>query len=470
MGGGPGGAATLRVARVAPRMEAEQIRPDVRNKIVPETELRPDGRVEFTLPSRQRVEFSLRIASQVTQDARATIGGSGLKTSRVLASSSGAVWLVPTIWNVTADWYSWTVSNLRNLARRLGLSTRMLGIIMMVGILLLGLGTAFYIQYQNTVTAREEALEAQEALAAAEAAQQAAILSELSCLEERQTLIEQLGDVQARLALQAEQALAVSSARTAARELGGSRMGSDAVLAFDEEQREDLENRVVSQMSQVDNLPSAADLARCLAQADVLAGDLPRYALVWHPDPEVICPTNYSATLNGVALRGRWGLSDRVVAQYGGTSPIGAKDLDPRLDDRWSAQTLSAGISAVQTTLLGTDIVDRPPVLPSQSQLWSLALWTAYARMPMTPDGVLDRSARECVEEMILDVKTVAGQSAPGEPLLPDLVAVAEGDEVVLATPTPGCPWPPAAIQEGARAALTAVAALALVDEVNTEN
>jgi len=458
------GLSSFRVLRVGRQLQVEQIRPEVRSRVVADTEVRAGSRVEVTLPDMRRFEFSVHLASQLVQDVQASVGGSGLSRSRVLSTSSGALWLVPTIWNVTADWYSWTVNNLRSLASRLGLSTRMIGLIMMVGVLMVGFGLAYYIKYQETVTAQEEMAEAQDALTRAEAAQQAAILSELACLDERQGLIDQLGDSQARMALMAEQSLSISAARTAAREMGGARMGSDEALAFDEQAVGPLKAQVVSGMAGVGDLPDLSDQARCLYQQGSISQDLPTYALVWHPDPEQICPSNYRSNLNGVELVGRWGLSDRVVAQFGGTTPISDAGVDPRADDRWSAQTLSTGLRTIQKSLLGADVIERPPVLPSQSQLWSLAIFSAYARMPMTPEGVLDQGAEDCVEGLVLDLASVANQSAPGEPLLPDISAVADGVVTVPAKPTPGCPWPPSAMLDGARASMKAAATLALIN------
>ena len=51
-----------------------------------------------------------------------------------------------------------------------------------------------------------------------------------------------------------------------------------------------------------------------------------------------------------------------------------------------------------------------------------------------------------------------APPAEPGAPLLPNIVGVASGEDKILVAPTSGCPWPDGAIEQGANAALLAVA------------
>ncbi|MCA9570216.1 MAG: hypothetical protein KC656_20375 [Myxococcales bacterium] len=90
-----------------------------------------------------------------------------------------------------------------------------------------------------------------------------------------------------------------------------------------------------------------------------------------------------------------------------------------------------------------------------------LALLDAYNRMPTTPDGALDAPLEVCLKRLLTHRVDTAPPAAPGDPVLPDIVAVAVGDETFAAPPTPGCPWPQGVVTTGAKSALGTVSRLA---------
>ena len=211
----------------------------------------------------------------------------------------------------------------------------------------------------------------------------------------------------------------------------------------------------------------------CLAYDRLLGGDLAEYVLVWHPDPapSKVCSANYEANLLGRNTMGRWGLSVRAARDFGSdivASPLDTTGAvrDPRTDQRWAAAVLTSGVRQFQEALLGFDPLGRPPVAPSQSQLWALTLWSAFNEMPDEAEGVLDKPPTECVSDLLQEIKVNAPPAPPGEPLLPDLVSVALGEVEILPSATIECPWREQSIRNGAAAALRAVATLAEINDI----
>ena len=129
---------------------------------------------------------------------------------------------------------------------------------------------------------------------------------------------------------------------------------------------------------------------------------------------------------------------------------------------RWSATTLAIGMREVQFTLLTTDTGTRPVVVPSQMHLWSLTLWDAYNRLPSPASGVLDKPVGFCVDELIGKMMQDPEPSVPGQPILPDLTAVAGGEKSIAVSPSPSCPWPTGVFQISAEAAIQSVANLSV--------
>lgn len=469
--GGPPGVRVLAVGS----QPVELVRGEVRSRLRPGVELKEGTRLELALPELRRVEFQLLLEAQAARGAQAAIAGSGTRRSQVRAASTGLLWLIPSVWSVMADFLAWKVAQARALGRRFGLSPRTIAVLIAVSfVVLMNVGIVLA-QLRKTTAAEERAQGAEAAAEEARAAAQAALLGELTCLAEREGLVAELGEEQQQRAVRAERALELSAARAVALERGGTRMGSEAVLAFDQQLRPELLAQAVAEQRRVGEVPR--ELSPCTEQQALLGSDLPAYALLYHPSAELTCPTRYSGVLGGAELAGRWGLSERVAREFGpeavadrdrtallaldgvrAPDPAVAEALaDPRLEDRWAAQTYTAALRDIQGALLGSRAGDRVPVAPGQSQLWTLALFHAVNTLPSPAEGVGDAPAAECVADVLSQLAREAAPAAPGEPLLPDLVAVALAETRPVLTPRPGCPWAEDALGEGARAALLAV-------------
>ena len=467
----PGALPNFQVVGVGRFVDLHWLRPDVRSKVTPNSELRSGARLEVQLPNHRRIIFTLEIESSAVAEGRRLAGG-GTRKSRVLPQSKGALWLVPTAWSVFTDQQQWVMQQLRAIARRLGLGPRAIQILTIVLLFIVAAGVAYYMQWRATKNAEDEAKEAVDAQQLAEAAREASLMAEMNCLAERGQLVEQLGNVEEKRKLMAEQSLLVSNARGVALESGGTRMGTDEVLAFDNDGLDALHDQVVYTMAALDGVPSEA--GNCLNQEQVLGTDLAPYVLLWHSNPEIVCPVEYASVAGGVTLLGRWGLSSRVAKEFGAADPalgeaseaaeIQDLNADPRMNDRWSAYTLASGVRSIQSAILGAKTAGRPPVAPSQSQLWLLALWHAYNSMPSTAGGTLDSTAVECVEGLIDDLVAQTESAQPGEPIIPDMVQVILEEVEWVPRPTPGCPWPSDSIFLGAEASIRAASHLANVN------
>lgn len=460
------GSATLRVVRVGADAVVDLMRAEQRSRVAPGVNLRAGSRLEAALANQRRVVFALQWDAGAAPEARAVVGGGGTRSSAALAASRGALWLLPTAWKLLTDLTDVIIGNVVSFGRRLGLSTRTMVYATTLWFFIIGAAIAFYTQSQARAEAEAEVESGQEALARADEALEVALAGEMTCLAERGALAEQLADADAALQSRTEAALALSGARGVAITLGGSRLGADDLRPFDELAAASLVAEVARLTGTIDPVGEAAE--GCLAQQGVLGSDLPRYALLWHPSPELVCPAEFGAVVDGASLAGRWGLSERVAATHGAPDAplegaleqaMGA-EADARANDRWSAATLASGLRTVQDALLRYDGGGRPPVAPSQAQVWSLAIFAAYNGMPSMADGTLDVWTGVCVSQVLDDALASSPPAAPGEPILPDLVRVANEEVVVAARPTPGCPWPAGAMQRGAKSALLAAARL----------
>lgn len=444
----------LRARRLNPRVDIELQRPDVRSRLALNQEWRSGTRMEATLPDLSTVSLTLEVASEAVSGPRSTSAGR-IRKDLAAAGAGSLLWMIPSAAAALADPKARVVTWLRQRLARLGISPALISPMLAVLVLGAGLGTVAFLQARGRQDAEARAEAADAARASAEAARDAALVAEGSCMAGRRALASALDDQQARAALQAEAVLSASLARAVAVEQGGPRMGSEAALAFDAVAAPRAVAEIVLTMAALRDPPTGAD--RCLGLAEILGQDLPPYLLLWHPDPELVCAADYRVVAGGVDRAGPFGLSTRAAAAFG--SGAEGADVDLRANDRWSAHALATGVRAVEAALLGADTGPRPPVLPGQAQLWSLALWDAYNRMPSSPEGVLDAPLAQCVAALVAEVAEARGPAAPGEPVLPDLVDVSRGDAPTI-SPTAGCPWPADALSTGASAALRAVAHL----------
>lgn len=460
---GPGLVAT----EVAPNVVLELDRSGVRRQVVSGMRLPASASYELVLPDQSRASFLLQLQRRLDRGGTIGVSGSGTRRSRVRSADESQWWLLndaPDLlqmgWRIVRDW---VVDKVKSV----GINQEVLTFA--TGVLIAGavLGYTAYAQYQGKKEAEARQAELQDHLALAEAAQAASVESQMACLDDRQALVAELGRQEEARRLRAEHALGLALTRQAALELGGLRMGSPAVRKLDQLLEPTLVASVEARLALADPL---ADVAPCLAQDAVLGSDLPRYLLLWQSDPTVTCPVGYEAEDGGVRRAGRWGVSDRLAAEFGAAAHAGAGSSaealaevldDPRTEDRWSAFAVAAAYRHALEAILGTRRTERPPALPAQAHLWALTFLDAYNRLPPPAGGAIDATLDTCVERVLAELAETAQPAAPGTALLPDLTAVAGGAVKLRPTPTPGCAWAPDAFPTAAVAALHAVARLA---------
>lgn len=454
----PGEPRVLRARKVPPGVKLEVIRPDVRSLATMGSEWRSGTRLEGSIDDLSSVVFTLEVQAEASQGARAGIGSGRLRRADQVEGAMGSIfWVVPTAIATLADPKARIMGWVAATAKRAGISPALFSPLLFMSGIGLGLGFVAYSQYSKAQEAEEKAAMAEEKALAAEAGRDAALVAESACIAERQELATALDDQDTIRALQAEVAMAAPLSQSVAVEMGGARMGTAEALTFDQQAIDNARKHIATEMARLRDPP--ANTERCLGLAEILGQDLPQYVLLWHPDPELVCPASYAVVDAGVDRMGAWGLSKRATAVFG--SPDGAPGggADPRTNDRWSAHTMATGLRAFENALLAADTGPRPPVAPGQAQLWSLALWDAYNRMPDPADGVMNEPPEACIANLVAEIAAASPPAAPGQPVMPDIVAVALGQPLQV-SPTAGCPWPSGSLNTGAKSAFRAVAHL----------
>jgi hypothetical protein len=463
----------MRTTRVNSAVNVEIIRPDVRSRVTSNMDLPGGSRFEVTFQDLRSVAFSLQMAQDLATGQKLGAGG-GAQKSRALSSSSSAVWMVPNMVSVLRTPTAKITQTVAKRLRKWGFSPYMILTVLSVGALLVAAGVMAYWQYKQADKAKADADFFEQFAETAEASKEAALSAEASCLAERRSLVEALGEVQEERLLLAEEALQVSLTQIIAAEVGGSREASEEALSFT--QTDKLKDRVVEDMVKIRGEIKNPDL--CTMYKEALGNDLPEYVLLWHPDEDVACPTEYASISNGVAKLGRWAVSDRVAKEFGEQSEIssgggnGIADLtsDPRMKDRWNVLAYTEALRSVQTGMLRAPTGQRPPVAPGQAHLWTLAIFDQYNSMPNPPGG-LNKGAERCAMDLVGEIALLEGAAEPGQPVLPDIRKVASGEIDVDPTPTAGCPWPAErSLAASANTAFRAVAQTAVVNEKKSKN
>lgn len=443
----------LRVRELDPRVQVEVARDGGLSRLSAEMDLSAFTSLQLVNDG-QSISFSLELRGAATRGHRVVTSGLSSRRSWTAASATSTLWLVPTLAGTLASPKARLVGWVTKRVKALGLSP---GVAAPAAIALVSCAAmGWYALSQRGAAAAAEARE-QEARARAEIAEQsrdAAMLAEAECLEERRDLAAEVSEDLRKVEAAVEVALRPGVARTLAVEIGGARMSGEAVLALDTLAAADLS----SEIARLQANSSLEGPPRCLEHISLLGRDLPTYALLWHPDPDQICPENYRRSDGQVTREGAWGLSERVAGAYGPPASISEVEGELRASDRWSAVTLATGLRVVQSVMLSAGEADRPAVLPGQSQLWALALWDALNRMPSPAEGAMDAPPEACVEALLRDLQARRSPSGAGEPILPDIAHVAEGTLPVVASSE--CPWPQDALERGASAALRAAAHL----------
>lgn len=453
--------AAFRVQRVNPMVPIELLRPDHRSRLTGGVEIRSGARLDALLPDRRTLSFSLINTTQVARGAGSAVGGGGTRARLAPSALTAAVWLVPSVIQLIREPLDELIPQVRGWLAKSGLSPAMVVSVIIAGTTLIGSVMVAIDQHAAAEEAIAEAQAAKEQLAAVSAGQEAALGAEAACMAQRLELAQRLADQEALQLVKVEAALMSGQAKTVAVEAAGPRVRGEALEAIEAEQAGRIRSAVMARMGTVPPLEQAP---RCLAEQSALGDDLPSYMLLYFPQPDLVCPSGFAAEKGGVRAVGSFGLSDRAAAAYAAVDPRGgdAGVEDVRLVDRLAALTLANGLRTVRSAILTADTGRRPPVAASELHLWTLALWDALNRMPSPAEGVQDQPFHVCVSEL-LTAHAQVGTHPPGQPVLADLVAVASGEVELVAVPTAGCPWPEDAMQHGARAALSAVAARAVV-------
>lgn len=463
----------LRTTRVNSAVSVEIIRPDVRSRVTSNMDIQSGSRFEVTFQDLRSVAFSLQMAQDIAQAGKLGMGG-GAQKSRALSSSSSAVWMVPNVVSVLRTPTAKLTQTVAAKLRKWGFSPYMVLTLLSVGALVVGCLVIAYWQYKEAEDAKDRQAELAEIAGTAEASKEAALAAESSCLVERRSLVQALGDVQEERLLLAEEALQISLTQIIAAEIGGSREASEEALSFTQPGK--LKDRVVEDMVRIRGEIKNPDL--CTMYKEALGNDLPEYVLLWHPDQDTACPTEYASISNGVAKIGRWAVSDRVAKEFGEQSELsggggnGIADLtsDPRMKDRWNVLAYTEALRAVQRGMLRAPTGQRPPVAPGQAHLWTMAIFDQYNSMPNPPGG-LNKGAERCAMDLVGEIALLEGAAEPGQPVLPDIAKVASGEIEIDPTPTAGCPWPAErGMGASAKTAFRAVAQTAVVNEKKNKN
>ena len=474
---GAGDQIVFRVRRMGARVYVDWICPNVRSRIGEGNELPTGARLEVILQDARRILVTLQMESDLLQSTVDAVGG-GVYRHKAKDEGSAAWYLYYSFFQLMVMNTTLLRDKVNLWLRRRGLHPWVVLAILSVGSLLLLAGWAAYNQHKAAKAAEEKSQALEEMNARIEEARQNALENEMACLQERQSLARRLQDIAESYKALISQAINYTFSQSVSVEVGGNRMGDDSLMPFDEQYQNSTTQAILDRMESVSG--DTVAMAFCLQQDQVLGVDLPRYVLTWHPDPNVVCPLNYATVDNGIDRKGSWGLSERVAKEFGAQNyseggQAGADQLEeqlgsPRMAPRWSATTLAIGIREIQFTLLTADTGGRPPVAPGQAQIWSLAIWDAYNRVPSPAGGVMDKPVGYCVDEMIDRITSTAGVSEPGAPVLPDIALVANESKTLVVPPSPSCPWPADAFTLGTKSALRAVVNMAhYLDYENNE-
>ena len=472
---GAGDPPLFRIRKMGARCHIDLIRPNVRSRLAEGGEIQHGSRIEVILQDTRRILLTMQMESDAFNRSSA-VGGGSLKHKEAPSVSSGwflynSVFQIITLNGIVIR--SW----LEKFARRLGIHPYVIIIVMSVGMVI---GLAVYAAYnrnQAAQQAEEQVAQMEDAQDVLEESRANALANEMACLEERQALAGRLKDIAEQKKLLAKQALNFSFSQAVSEDIGGKRMVSKPTLPFDEQYRKNTLKAVTFAIETVQ--ANATDMDFCLEQHPLLGADLPRYVLTWHPNRDLVCPLEYSEIDQGINRMGPWGLSTRVAKEFGAQNlsaggEAGSQQLAEQLGDvrmavHWSATTLTMGLREVQFTMLTSDTGTRPVVAPSQMHLWALTLWDSYNRLPSPASGVLDKPVGYCVEELIGKMLKNPEPSVPGQPILPDLTAIASGDKQIAISPSASCPWPTNVFETSAEAAIQSVANLSIYVDFEME-
>jgi hypothetical protein len=408
-------------------------------------------------PGASDIQLIVEVQDEGLTGARVAVAGLESADDAALGDVASVIWAVPTAANALSAPGAKVVAAFKSYAKRLKIPPALLMPLLIGGTLLLGMGYATWKNHQRAGEAESRLAEREQALADAVVQRDVALAGEGACLEAREEITVELGDQRARLLVVLEQVLNRAQVKALATGLAGQRVLDPRVLAFDDAGWASLIALLVETVSHVRVEPAL--VAPCLAQRDALGAELPTFMLLWHPDANLQCPEAYLYIDGQVNRAGRWGLSERAARLYG-EGYLAAPDLsqDLRARDAWAVMAMTKGLRDTLSGLLTAPTPGRAPLAPSEATLWSLAVWDAYNRLPLPAEGLPIASAQTCAVELVTRLASGAEVSTPGQPVLPDVAAVARGEGLGAFVATPACPWPEHSLHDGAARALQAVA------------
>lgn len=311
---------------------------------------------------------------------------------------------------------------------------------------------------EKAAEARAEALQVQ--LDAANQALAAVTSTAQTCEDDRGDLALRLNDKTEAAQAAASKALDLGATEERVGLSGAAWAKLPALVALDAKLQATTTDAVAAQILDADAPLDLDDIQPCLDQTEATAGSAPEYLLLWSPDEDLLCPDSFTGSIQGVPRAGRWALSARVARDFGPAlmDPVGDDPLDELANDRWSSYALANGERALREAILNAEVRGRPPVAPSQADLWALALLDAYSQLPSQASGANDETGAACVSRLMTQVDQATAAPELGAPVLPDLLSVAGGAALPGVQPDAGCPWVSGGFQAGAKRALLAVA------------
>lgn len=465
---GAGDPLVFRVKRMGRHVKSDVIRPNVRSRLAEGHEIPTPSRLELIQETR-KIAITLQLESDLMKRQKGF--GAGGVQQKPVRSISVAAFLYDSIMGIL-------VLNSTVIKDRIIVYLRSLGIHPTVFLTLASLGLvvgmAGYVAYNRNNAANEaeeKAAKLEEATEKSEAAREDALDNVAQCLLEQQRLAMKLGQKETALKAIIMLALEQDKDKNAIKNLGSRTFFAKDVEPYDKKYSDATLKELVKRIQIGSVNPDM--LNPCMEYTSLLKPDLPPYVLTWHPARDLTCTPTYNQVVSGVRHMGAWGLSDRVSVEFGAVnisagSTEGVAQLtsnledltgvgDPRMAPNWSAHSLVIGLREVQGALLSYDLGDdRPVTVPSQVNLWTLALWDAYNQMPSPANGIKNKTVGECVDSFLEFTEKNASALVLGQPLLPDITAVAFEEENIQLPMTSGCPWIGGSLLLGAGNALQA--------------
>jgi hypothetical protein len=465
---GAGDPLVFRVKRMGRHVKSDIIRPNVRSRLAEGHEIPSPSRLDLIQDTR-KVTITLQLESDLMKSGKGF--GAGAVRHKPVRSISVAAFLYDSIMGILVINSTIIKDRIIIFFRNLGIHPTVFLTLASLGLVVGMAGFLAYNRHNAATEAEDKAAKLEDETKKSEAAREDALDNVAQCLLEQQRLAMRLGQKETALKAVLLIALEQDKDKNAIKNLGSRTFFSSDVEPYDKKYNEATLKELVKRIQVGSVNPEM--LSPCLEYKSLLKPDLPPYVLTWHPAKDLVCTPTYNQVVSGVRQMGAWGLSDRVGVQFGAVnisagSADGVAQLtsnleeltgvgDPRMAPNWSAHSLLIGLREVQASLLPYDLGDdRPVTAPSQVNLWTLALWDAYNQMPSPADGIKDKTVAECVDLFLEFTEKNKSALVLGQPLLPNITAVALQEENIQLPMTSGCPWIGGSLVTGANNALQA--------------